>query len=175
MSLLVISSSLNSESYSRTLANEAVRVLKEDGVAHTYLDLRKLPLPFCDGDKAYGHPDVARARELIAAASGVLIATPIYNYDANAVVKNLIELTGQAWENKVVGFLCSAGGSGSLMSIMGLANSLMLDFRCVIVPRFVHTTAECFRGEAISDPKIVARVAGCARATVKLAAAVKGG
>lgn len=174
MSLLVISSSLNAESYSRTLAGEALRVLREDGLAHTYLDLRELPLPFCDGDKAYGHPNVGRAKELLASADGMLVATPIYNFDANSVLKNLVELTGKAWENKVVGFLCSAGGGGSFMAIMGLANSLMLDFRCVIVPRFVYATGECFSRESISDPKIVERVAECARATARLAVAVKG-
>jgi NAD(P)H-dependent FMN reductase len=70
-------------------------------------------------------------------ARAVIIATGIYNYDANAAVKNLVELTGDAWENKVVGFLCAAGGMSSYMSIMSLANSLMLDFRSIIVPRFV--------------------------------------
>jgi NAD(P)H-dependent FMN reductase len=173
MSLLVLSASLNSESYSRTLAREASRVLREDGVDFAFLDLRDLPLPFCDGDKAYGDPNVGRARNLLAAADGVLIATPIYNYDANSVVKNLIELTGKAWEDKVVGFLCSAGGPGSYMSIMALANSLMLDFRCVIVPRFVYTTGSCFTGETISDPAIASRVADCARYTARLATAVK--
>ncbi len=173
MRLLIVSASLHSESYSRTLAREAARVLQEDGVPFNLLDLRELPLPPCDGEKAYGHPNVAIAKQWLAGAAGVLIATPIYNYDANAVVKNLIELTGKAWEDKVVGFLCSAGGAGSYMAIMSLANSLMLDFRCVIVPRFVYTTGACFEGEAIRDPQITARVAECARATVRLAAAVK--
>jgi FMN reductase len=38
--------------------------------------------------------------------------------------------------NKVVGFLCAAGGKSSYMSVMRLANSLMLDFRCLIIPHF---------------------------------------
>ena len=75
---------------------------------------------------------------------GIVVATPIYNYDASAAAKNLVELTGRAWQNKVVGFLCAAGGDGSYMSIMALANSLMLDFRCVIVPRFVYATGGAF-------------------------------
>ena len=98
---------------------------------------------------------------------------PIYNYDANAAAKNFVELTGDAWENKLVAFLCSAGGHGSFMSIMALANSLMLDFRCVIVPRFVYTTGAAFAGDKITDAKVAARVAECARATARLAAAVK--
>ncbi|HEX2852685.1 MAG TPA: NADPH-dependent FMN reductase [Opitutaceae bacterium] len=173
MSLLIISASLNPDSNSRLLAREAERVLREDGQAVTFLDLRDLPLPLCDGDKAYADPNVLRLDKLMAETDGVILATPIYNYDGNAAAKNLIELTGDAWENKVVAFLCSAGGMSSYMSIMGLANSLMLDFRCVIVPRFVYATGKAFSGDKITDSEVAARVAECARATAKLAAAMK--
>ena len=174
MPLLILSSSLNSESCSRLLAREAERVLRADGDAPVFLDLRDLPLPLCDGEKTYGDPNVLKARELIAAADGVIVATPIYNYDVNAAVKNLVELTGEAWEDQTVAFLCAAGGAGSYMSAMALANSLMLDFRCVIVPRFVYATGAAFAADGtIADAKIVARVADCARTAVKLAAALK--
>ncbi len=82
---------------------------------------------------------------------------PIYNYDVNAAAKNLIELTGRAWTNKVVAFLCAAGGQGSYMSVMPLANSLMLDFRCVIVPRFVYATGEHFDDDGRIDDSITRR------------------
>ena len=70
----------------------------------------------------------------------ILLATPIYNYDVSAAAKNMVELTGSAWRDKTVGFICAAGGTSSYMSVMGLANSLMLDFRCIILPRFVYAT-----------------------------------
>jgi len=44
------------------------------------------------------------------------------------------------------------------MSVMAYANSLMLDFRCVIVPRFTFATSEAFDGANIIDKKIVQRV-----------------
>lgn len=173
MNLLVISGSLNSDSYSRLLAREAERVLAADHHNVTFLDLRDLPLPFCDGEKAYGHENVMRATKLILNADGIIVATPIYNYDASATVKNLIELTGKAWENKIVGFLCASGGFGSYMAVMALANSLMLDFRCLIVPRFVFATGAAFSDDKIVDTQIAARVAECARATARLAAAMQ--
>jgi NAD(P)H-dependent FMN reductase len=173
MSLLIVSASLNSDSNSRLLAREAERVLAADGHNVSFLDLRDLPLPMCDGEKAYGHPNVLQADKMVIGADGILMAVPIYNYDANAAAKNLIELTGKAWQNKVVGFLCAAGGASSYMSIMTLANSLMLDFRCVIIPRFVYTMGDAFSDNKIVDSQIAARVAECARATAKLAAAVK--
>ena len=175
MSLLLISASLNPSSNSRLLVREAARVLAADGIETATLDLRELPLPLCDGATAYSHPNVARAGALIAAAGGILAATPVYNYDANAALKNLIELTGGSWEDKVVGFLCAAGGPSSYMSIMALANSLMLDFRCLIVPRFVYATDAAFAGDRIADPEVAQRVAECARAAVRLARALRDG
>src|SRR5204863_3376940 len=94
----------------------------------------------------------------IKSADAILLAAPVYNYDVNAAAKNLVELTGSAWEGKTVGFLCAAGGHGSYMSVMSLANSLMLDFRCLIVPRFVYAVGSDFTGEAVSSPKIKERL-----------------
>jgi len=171
--ILILSSSLNSDSNSRLLAQEAQRVLAAEGRAVALLDLRDFPLSLCDGGPAYGHPNVARIGAQLRAADAILIATPIYNYDATAAVKNLIELTGGAWEDKVVGFLCAASGMGSYMSIMALANSLMLDFRSVIVPRFVYATGEAFAAGTIKDAETVRRVAELARQAARLGGALK--
>ena len=170
--ILILSTSLNSDSHSRILAQEAQRVLNQDGHLTTLLDLREFPLPLCDGGSAYSDPNVARISVPLRAATAILLATPIYNYDANAAVKNLIELTGDAWENKVVGFLCAAGGMSSYMSIMSLANSLMLDFRSVIVPRFVYATGESFIDGRVTDPEMNRRVAELARTTARLGRAL---
>ena len=164
----IISSSLNSDSNSRVLAREAQRVLEQEGHAAQLLDLRDHPLPLCDGGSAYSHPEVGRVNARLEAADAIIVATPIYNYDATGALKNLIELTGTAWENKPVGFLCAAAGQSSYMSIMSLANSLMLDFRSLIVPRFVYATSAAFANGGIANPEIARRVADLARATAKL-------
>jgi FMN reductase len=165
--IVIVSSSLRSDSNSRILAREAQRVLEEERHAASLVDLRDYPLPLCDGGPSYDHPNVARLGELLAKADAILVTTPIYNFDASAAVKNLIELTGSEWEGKVVGFLCAAGGDTSYMSIMSLANSLMLDFRCVIVPRFVYAAGEAFAGGRIADPEVGRRVAELARTAAR--------
>ena len=171
--ILIISSSLNVDSNSRILAREAKRLLEEDGHPTELLDLRDHPLPLCDGGAAYGHPSVALVGGKIRTADAVLLATPIYNYDATAAVKNLVELTGDAWEGRVVGFLCAAGGLSSYMSIMSLANSLMLDFRSVIVPRFVYATGGAFADGRIADAEVSRRVMELAREAARLGGALK--
>ena len=123
-----------------------------------FIALKNNPLPLCDGDSVYSRPEVISAAERVQKAEGILLSVPIYNYDANAAAKNLIELTGKSWEDKVVGFLCAAGGQGSYMSIMSLANSLMLDFRCIVLPRFVYVTGESFEGDNLADSEIEKRI-----------------
>ncbi|WP_309386299.1 NADPH-dependent FMN reductase [Cerasicoccus frondis] len=157
--LLIISCSLNPGSRSRIMARAAL----EDLPGAELIDLTENELPLCDGGAAYGHENVSALAQKIKAAKGILIATPIYNYDVNAALKNMLELTGRHWTGKVVGFLCAAGGDGSYMSVMAVANSLMLDFRAVIVPRFVYATGRHFEGPSIADADLRHRISALCR------------
>ena len=165
---LVISSSLRKSSYSRAMALALQDAWLALGVSAAFVDLRDYELPFCDAETAYGHVHVPVLSSLIESARVIAVATPIYNYGANSVVKNLIELTGSSWENKVVGFLCAAGGASSFMSIMGLANSLMLDFRCLIIPRFVYALSADFADGKVTSEKLAARIQSLAESSLKI-------
>ncbi|HEY9713126.1 MAG TPA: NAD(P)H-dependent oxidoreductase [Chroococcales cyanobacterium] len=164
---LIISSSLNPESRSKILAEAALASLKPRTTVE-WIDLREYELPLCDGTAAYGHPHVPVLAQKIKDAKCVLLAVAIYNYDVGAAAKNLIELTGRAWTDKVVGFLCAAGGRSSYMSVMGIANSLMLDFRCLILPRFVYADGSAFENGEIKDPEVKKRVTELADAAIRL-------
>ena len=156
---LVFSTSLHPTSRSRVLAQAATRELEARGEACQLIDLSEgEPLPPCNGHDCYGDPAVGEISGQIAAARGILIAAPIYNYDVSASCKNLIELTGSAWNDKVVGLLCAAGGQGSYMSPLGFCNSLMLDFRCLILPKFVYASESCFADGALVDDRVVERI-----------------
>ncbi|SMP57207.1 NAD(P)H-dependent FMN reductase [Neorhodopirellula lusitana] len=155
---LILSSSLHPTSRSRILAREVETRLRAMGREVEVFDLSSRTLPPCDGAKAYGDPEVIALAEMIRSAESIFVASPVYNYDVNAAIKNAVELTGKAWTGKVVSLMLAAGGQGSYMSAMGLANSLMLDFRCVIVPRFVYATGESFEGDSLADDDIAGRV-----------------
>jgi FMN reductase len=155
---LVISTSGNPDSNSRRMGRVAFAHLQTQNVDCDWIDINEMDLPLCDADKCYGMPGSRKLSAAIEAADGILVAAPVYNYDVAAAAKNMIELTGSAWEDKVVGFLCAAGGDASYMSVMAYANSLMLDFRCVIIPRFAFATREAFDGENITDKEITERV-----------------
>ena len=172
MKILVISCSLNPDSSSYALAKQAAADLAAlPGVEAPLVDLRDHPMPVCDGQTCT-NASVAELAGLIDGADAVLLAAPVYNFDVNAAAKNLVEHTGSAWENKIVGFLAAAGGQSSYMSLMSLANSLMLDFRCLIVPRFVYATGQDFTEDRVTSSKILARIQQLAHETARLARAL---
>lgn len=145
--VLIVATSMSGKSRSQRLAHIARRKLAEKGVDVTLLDLREHPLPFAGSPAGWSDPTVPKLAAITTAATHVLFAVPVYNYDVNAVAKNFIELMGEdAMGGKTVGFLCSAGGAGSYMSLMPFANSLMLDFRCWIAPRFLYVSKD-FEGD----------------------------
>lgn len=138
MSLLIISCSLHHSSKSRKLAH----IIRDHYAHETYkcqfVDLADIELPHCDGDQAFGHPNVLQMQKKVKEAEAIIMAVPIYNFSVSSVAKNLIELMGDTLQDKIFGFICSAGGQKSYMGVLHLANSLMLDFRCLIVPKFVY-------------------------------------
>lgn len=172
MSFLVISCSLNPNSRSRILARTAHARLLQMGLDADFIDLQDFTLPFCDGDACYEEPVVQELARRIQDAEGLLVATPVYNFDVNAAAKNLLELTGSSWADKVVGFLCAAGGRTSYMAVMGFANSLMLDCRCTVVPRFVYATDAAFRGDEATDEVVLERIDEVAASVVRYARAL---
>ena len=171
---LVISTSGNPQSRSRKMGRAAFESLTKADVDCEWLDVSELALPMCDADQCYVHEHTQKVARAIAAADGILIAAPVYNYDVSASAKNMIELTGKAWEDKIVGFLCAAGGMSSYMSVMAYANSLMLDFRCVIIPRFVYATGSAFTDGELTDAGVVERIGQVGSELVRFTRALRG-
>jgi FMN reductase len=171
---LVVSTSGNPDSNSRRMGRLAFAHLQKAKVDCAWLDISEMGLPLCDADACYTQPPAQKLSKAVEAADGILIATPVYNYDVSAAAKNLVELTGSAWEEKVVGFLCAAGGMNSYMSVMAFANSLMLDFRTVIIPRFVYATGDAFDGDKLKDAKIGERIAEVAAELIRFTEALRG-
>ena len=170
---LVISTSGNPDSNSRRMGQKAFAHLQKQKIDCDWIDIREMDLPLCDADKCYGMPTSKKLSATIEGADGIIIAARVYNYDVAAATKNVIELTGSAWEDKIVGFLCAAGGMGSYMSVMSFANSLMLDFRCLIIPRFVFATGDSFDGDRLSDTKVAKRIEQVAAELVRVTKGVR--
>ena len=171
--LLILSCSLNPGSRSHYLATVAASTATALGIDNDLVDLRDWDLPICDGKDCFNHPSVGPMTEKVSSATAVLIASPIYNYDLNAAAKNVVELTGRAWSEKPVGMLCVAGGQRSHMAPMALANSLMFDFRCHIIPRYVYATSADFTESRELSEELNGRVRQLVQSAASLAEALR--
>ena len=123
-----------------------------------FFDLQENPLPMCDGDECYDLPEVIDFRNRIDKANGIIMAIPIYNFNVSSGAKNIVELGGKKLYDKNFGFLCAAGGKNSYMSVMGLANSLMIDYRCYIIPKFVYALKKDFDEISVTNTDIKERI-----------------
>ena len=168
--LLILDSGFYKDSKTHTLAQEVYSHLTDANCS--LLTLGDYDLPICEGRTFFSDPKVESLTELIQPAKGVLIATPIYNYSINSLLKNVIECTGSAWKEMVVGFLVAAGGPSSYMAVMGTANSLMLDFRCLIIPRFVYAQSQDFEGSILTSQDVRDRIKGLAEQFLHLTSVV---
>jgi FMN reductase len=170
--LTIISSSLNQISNSRILANEALQAAQLLGIEARVLDLRDFPLELCDGEVSFNQPNVERLTAVLQGSSAFILASPIYNYDVSAALKNMIEHVGGELTDKVVGFIGAAGGQRSYMAPLPFLNSLMLDFRSLLVPRFVYAGRESFKDGTLADEELRERVRDLVQYTHKLSQAI---
>ncbi len=154
----IIATSLNPKSKSQILARKLEAHLKEQNVTVEVVDLREHDLPLAGSPGCWEHKDLEHINGVIGRATHIVFAVPVYCYDVNAAAKNVIELMGRSFTEKVIGFMCAAGGQGSYMAVMGMANHLMLDFRSVIVPRFFYTSGEDWTEEGALKPELEERI-----------------
>ena len=117
LGVLGISGSLRTKSFNSG-ALRAARDLAPDGMSIDIADISGIPL--YDGDvEAEGMPEaVLRLRAQIAAADGLLIVTPEYNYSIPGVLKNAIDWASrppdQPFDGKPMAIMgASRGGGGT--------------------------------------------------------------
>ena len=168
MSYLVISTSLREGSRSKIMA----KALSDKISDVDFFDLQSNPLPMCDGDKCYDLPEVIDFREKVKNAKGIIMAIPIYNFNVSSGAKNVIELGGKMLYDKVFGFICAAGGKSSYMSVMSFANSLMIDYRCFIIPKFVYALKSDFDGDEITSSDIKKRISELGNDLIRISEAL---
>lgn len=172
VSILVLSTSLSADSKSRSLAKSFQSQLDKAGAVVDWLDLQEHELPFCGVEGSWDRSDIKALRARVDACDGILVASPIYNYDLNAAAKNFIEFTGGAWTQKVVALAVSAGGLRSGMAPLGFINSLMLDFRCIVLPRYVYAVDEGYNENGQPTEATAQRIADLSHELIRVTKAL---
>ena len=125
--IAVVVGSIRKESFNRQFA-EAFTKLAPPDVKFNFIRIDDLPLYDQDSDAAAPVPAVARLREEIKAADGVLFFTPEYNRSVPGVLKNAIDHASRPWGKSVwggkpVGVVgVSVGAAGTCMAQQHLRN-----------------------------------------------------
>jgi NAD(P)H-dependent FMN reductase len=124
MHILTICGSLRAGSLNHILLRLAVEALEKRDVKVEEVDLKKFPLPAYDGDlEARGIPrEVTELGTRMAAANGLLIVTPEYNFSYPGHLKNTIDWLSRIkpypWAGKAIGLMSASpslvGGNRSL-------------------------------------------------------------
>lgn len=169
MHFLLISASLNKKSRSFVLAQTAFRIFQQAGRIAELIDLRDYQLPMCDAGASFSHPQVKELKQKIEQAAAIIVAAPVYNYDLNAAVKNLYDLTGSAWEGKLVGLMAVGGGRASYMAPMNFLNGLMLNARCLIIPRYVYALEEEVDQQTLKSEEVKQRIEQLVKTNIEMA------
>lgn len=146
MNIAVINTNLAPGGKSLYLADTVASFLAEGGHEPGIFHLSELSLPACDGYLCYKDEKTISLTAELAGVDAILLVSPVYNYDLNSAAKNLIELTGSSWEGKAVGLVCHAGADRSYLSPLAFLNSLSVDYRCLVCPRYVYVTRADFEG-----------------------------
>ena len=172
--ILAFSGSLRRGSYNTSIARAAAAGAERAGAAVTFLELAELDLPLFSEDleRDSGMPAGAlRLKQELAAAQGVLIASPEYNSSLTAALKNALdwasrkatpdERAGISYRGKVASLL--AASPGSLGGLRGLVHlrAILGNLGMHVVPgqRAVSKVHESLDAQgAVTNAKLRARL-----------------
>ena len=154
--IILIQGSLNPNSKTAIILDEVANVLKEKNISYETIDLRKLKLEFCDGrDLKEYNQDLQNAYKLIESASGYVIGMPVYCYSVSGVLKNFLDITCSAMENKVTGIVCNAGGIMSYLASADLMKILSYEVHVLTVQPTVYAHGNDFKDGKIVNEKVL--------------------
>lgn len=147
--LLAFAGSLRAESFNRKAVEIAAAGARNAGAQVTVIDFRDFPMPIYDGDMeaADGLPAPARAfKRLMVEHHGVLVATPEYNSQFPALLKNALDWASRreeaeaplvAFSGKVAGVMSASPGALAGLRGQSLLRAQLAYLGMVVVPERV--------------------------------------
>ena len=154
--IILIQGSLNPDSKTALILDEVAKVLKEKNIKYETIDLRKITMQFCDGrDRNQYNEDLQKAYKLMEEANGYVIGMPVYCYSVSGVLKNFLDITCGAMENKVTGIVCNAGGIMSYLASADLMKILSYEVHVLTVQPTVYAHGNDFKDGKITNEKVL--------------------
>lgn len=145
--LLGVAGSVRKASYNRALLRALAEVLPATATLELFDGLAALPT--FDPDQRHEPPPVVAWKQALAAADGVVIATPEYNYSITGVLKNAIDWASRPpptspLRGKPVGIMSAATGiSGGMRAQYHLRQILVFtDSPAMLQPEVIIPRAQ---------------------------------
>ncbi|MBI4268286.1 NAD(P)H-dependent oxidoreductase [Candidatus Uhrbacteria bacterium] len=158
--IVLIQGSLNPQSNTALLIDEAARVLAHRHIPYEVFDLRRADMDFCDGRPIEKYnQDTKALYETIKSADAYIFGMPVYSYSISGALKNLIDITSGAMQKKVAGILCNSAGRRSYLASVDLMKILSYEADMVTVQPIVHTDRETFKDGKIFDDHVIELIA----------------
>jgi NAD(P)H-dependent FMN reductase len=144
--LLAFAGSLREASFNRKVVAVAAEGARAAGAEVTVVDFRDMPMPIYDGDleAKEGLPDAARAfKRMLIEHHGVLVATPEYNSQFPALLKNALDWASRregdekplvAFNGKVAGVMSASPGALAGLRGQSLLRAQLAYLGMVVVP-----------------------------------------
>lgn len=158
--ILMIQGSLSKDSRTAILVRETGQELERRHLEHETLDLRDLDLQFCDGRslKEYNR-DMQNAYKKLEQARAFIFGMPVYCFSVSGPLKNFIDITSGAMENKIAGILCNAGGNRSYMASAELSKILAYESQVTVIQPTVYSSYEDYDEEGLMSEKVKSKIA----------------
>ena len=154
--LILIQGSLNPNSKTSIILDEVISILKDKKINYELIDLRKLKLQFCDGrDLEKYNEDLQNAYKIMKKSSGYVVGMPVYCYSVSGVLKNFLDITCGAMENKCAGIVCNAGGAMSYLASSELMKILSYEVHVLSVQPTVYAHGNDFKDGKIVNEKVL--------------------
>lgn len=158
--VLAIAGSLRRDSFNRWLLDAVVQFPGHGMSIDVYKDLDAVPLFNEDLETPRAPPGVEHLREAVAAADGLLIATPEYNQALPGVVKNFVDWLSRGdvsvLEGKPTAILgVTPGNWGTRLAQAGLRHTLTACGALVMpAPQiYLRHAAQLFDQQRLVDPR----------------------
>ena len=129
--------SLRAASYNKKLLRVAAAKAGALGAAFQEIDLSAVPLYNEDVERAGFPVAVQKMREAIAAADGVIIATPEYNYSVSGATKNAIDWASRqpnAFTGKPVAIMGASAGGFATVRAQAAIRPILASVDALVLP-----------------------------------------
>lgn len=163
--ILLISFSLNPESNSFEALRNAYEYLNSKNIAVKFIDMRKCLLPFYNGtNNILNNKNVKGLLYEFNKARKIIISTPIYNMDVNAVLKNFIDIlsleryTNKLAHKQVIGFIGAMGSERGYASLLPTIASFQFSLEAYCIPKIVVCLPSNFDQTGKIENTLIARI-----------------